>query len=106
MHTVNVAVTVLVNLAILGLLTWLVGGWILRFAGWGFALFGLAVIATRAGADTATIGTYLLGLGNVLVGAACWLLGHAPYAAKHHHWRSSTAHGIARRLHLARGAHT
>ena len=98
MHAVNLAVTVLVNLAFLGLLVWIAGGRVLRFAGYGFVIFGLAVIATRAGADTATIGTYVLG--NIALGVALWFLGHVLYAAKHGYWRSSTARGVARRLRL------
>lgn len=48
MDFVNAAIVSAFNLAVLGLLAWFVGSVALRFVGWGWMLFGLAIAVNGA----------------------------------------------------------
>lgn len=96
MDFVNAAIVIVFNLAVLGLLVWFVGSIALRFVGWGWMLFGLAIAISGAVNGSATFGTHALALFNICLGAAFWLGGHALWAARHGSWRSHTARRVFR----------
>lgn len=96
MDFVNAAIVIAFNLAVLGLLIWFVGSIALRFVGWGWMLFGLAIAVNGAANGSATLGTHALALFNVALGAAFWIGGHGLWAAKHGTWKSAIACRIVR----------
>lgn len=96
MDTINAAVLIVFNLAVLGVIVWTVGGLALRFLGWMWMFFGLAIAVRGAAIGSATGGTYGLALFNVALGAVLWISGHALWALKHGQWRSLTAQKVVR----------
>lgn len=95
MDVINTMVLIVFNLVVIGLLVWFVGSLALRFAGWGWIAFGLAVVIGGASSGEATLGTYALGLFNIGLGVTFWACGHALYRVRRGHWKSTLMHRIA-----------
>lgn len=95
MDFVNAAIVIIFNLAVLGLLVWFVGSIALRFVGWGWMLFGIAIAVSGAANGSATFGTHALALFNIGLGAVFWLGGHALHRVRHGHWKSSILRRVA-----------
>lgn len=97
MDALNATVLTAFSLAIVGLLIWFVGSLALRFLGWMWLFFGLAIAINGASTGEATLGTYALALFNVAVGAVFWAAGHTLYRIRHGHWKSAALRRVVDR---------
>lgn len=97
MDVINTTVLITFQLAVLAALFWFIGSIALRFFGWLWVFFGIAIALGGASTGEATAGTYGLALFNIALGGLLWTSGHAIYRARHHHWKSSVLRRIANR---------
>lgn len=95
MDVINTTVLVAFQLAVVAALLWFVGSLALRFIGWMWIAFGLAIAVGGASTGAATPGTYGLALFNITLGAAFWAAGHGIHRARRGYWKSSVMRRVA-----------
>lgn len=98
MDLINTAVLFTFQLAVLAALFWFFGSIALRFVGWMWIFFGIAIALGGASSGDATPSTYGLAMFNIALGAVFWVAGHAVHRARHGYWKSSVMRRVAARV--------